>query len=477
MLRRHYILFSNILMILLILGGFTIIELNDIRYYHLVAQEEVENAVSLTALNVATEIESASSEQRAVALAMSNDLFLQQWLKNESSSSQDELVSYLKKYKNTYDYTVTFLVSDASRYYYYNEGLNKIIDPKDNFDSWYYNFVALDQPYDIQVDRDEVNNYDISLFVNCRVEDEDGKLLGVVGSAKNINSLQDDMKYYESTYDLNVYITNIGNAHNSFTGSTDNYRQLSELSKTLGIDEEIFRNAGKDGYITTAHNKCMIVRHIDSLNWDVVIVKDTYSLKYAFLKRLRSNFIYVILLIIIMLTFSLFGMNHINRRLVASENTDELTGLANRKLFEDLFAKLSGRYRRHEASFFILDIDNFKHFNDTLGHLYGNSVLQLVSSELKELVGDNGVAARWGGDEFVGYLKLSTEKAYNLLSQLNSRLEDKETQMDIHVSVGICNAHGKYNLEQLTYMADLALYHSKENGKAQCSIYTPEMDK
>ncbi len=221
----------------------------------------------------------------------------------------------------------------------------------------------------------------------------------------------------------------------------------------------------------------MIVRHIDSLNWDVVIVKDTYSLRYAFLKRLRSNFIYVFLLIVIMLTFSLLGMHHLNRRLVASENTDELTGLANRKLFEDMFKKFSCKHRRHDASFFILDIDNFKNFNDSLGHLYGNSVLKLVSSELKALVGENGVAARWGGDEFVGFLRMSPENAYKLLSQLNSCLENTDTQMDIHVSIGICDAHGKDSLEQLTYKADLALYHSKENGKAQCSIYTPEMDK
>lgn len=125
-------------------------------------------------------------------------------------------------------------------------------------------------------------------------------------------------------------------------------------------------------------------------------------------------------------------------------------------------------------SFFILDIDDFKQFNDELGHLYGNSVLQLVGQTLKGLCRDVGLPARWGGDEFTGILFLPEEEAKVALEKIDGILRQEEMQMPVHVSVGITEIRQQDTKEEMLRRADSALYTSKKRGKAQCTIYREE---
>ena len=82
--------------------------------------------------------------------------------------------------------------------------------------------------------------------MNYRVEDEDGNLLGVVGSGNIFNELEADFEAdfanYEKEHDVQIYITNIGNAHNSFTGSTDYYKDVDTLSAQLQLTPDEIRN-------------------------------------------------------------------------------------------------------------------------------------------------------------------------------------------------------------------------------------------
>ena len=72
------------------------------------------------------------------------------------------MYNYLREYKEKYNYDIVFFVSDQTYNYYYDGGLNKVISPDDNFDSWYFNFLDLNQEYDIQIDHDEVNDFSVS---------------------------------------------------------------------------------------------------------------------------------------------------------------------------------------------------------------------------------------------------------------------------------------------------------------------------
>ena len=87
----------------------------------------------------------------------------------------------------------------------------------------------------------------------------------------------------------------------------------------------------------------------------------------------------------------------LNEKVNMLQNTDELTGLYNNRLFKNLYQKNIRKYTDDgEASLFMLDIDDFKHYNDSRGHLFGNVVLKLVANHLKGRINDRGIMARWG---------------------------------------------------------------------------------
>ena len=224
MLKRHGFKIFGIFIIVTLLLIFTVIRVNEGSYFQELAVNQAVNDVELTALDLNSQITNISTEQRVVSQMMANDIFLKEWCEDETSDAGTEhaqfLYSYLKAYQEKYDYDVVFFVSNNTYNYYYNDGLNKVISPDDDFDAWYFNFLDLNQEYDIQIDHDEVNDYSVSLFVNCIVEDNEGNTLGVVGAGQEIDDFESSVEYLMNNLDVSTGVVNIGNAHNSFTGSS-----------------------------------------------------------------------------------------------------------------------------------------------------------------------------------------------------------------------------------------------------------------
>jgi diguanylate cyclase (GGDEF)-like protein len=153
---------------------------------------------------------------------------------------------------------------------------------------------------------------------------------------------------------------------------------------------------------------------------------------------------------------------------------DGLTGAYNRLYFND---KLQEEYNRaqeggHDLSFIIFDIDHFKKFNDTYGHLFGDLVLKTLSGFIKKTLRKEDVFARYGGEEFVilmpyTSLEQAREKAEDLrigVSQLS--ITDRVVTASITISVGVSTypeTAGKP--QELISTADDALYEAKRTGR------------
>ncbi|GGI06190.1 putative bifunctional diguanylate cyclase/phosphodiesterase [Egicoccus halophilus] len=147
---------------------------------------------------------------------------------------------------------------------------------------------------------------------------------------------------------------------------------------------------------------------------------------------------------------------------------DGLTGLANRTLLADrVHAHLAaGR----PGALCLLDLDRFKEVNDTLGHAVGDDLLVRVAERLRDAIGDQGIAARIGGDEFVLLLESADEaEALATLSCLGRTLlqpyELGGARLEVEVSIGLAmlGTHGG-DLEVLQRHADAAMYAAKEAG-------------
>lgn len=91
----------------------------------------------------------------------------------------------------------------------------------------------------------------------------------------------------------------------------------------------------------------------------------------------------------------------------------------------------------------------------------------MVADELRKAINGYGIAARWGGDEFIGVLSVEPGEAKRIISQFMSALKsgEKDGGYIITVSVGIIEVNEKLNMEQIINQADKALYCSKENGR------------
>jgi diguanylate cyclase (GGDEF)-like protein/PAS domain S-box-containing protein len=154
--------------------------------------------------------------------------------------------------------------------------------------------------------------------------------------------------------------------------------------------------------------------------------------------------------------------------------TDELTGLANRRAFEDEVQRRVASLERHDGagSLMLLDLDHFKTLNDTLGHAAGDSALQALSRTLQDLKRETDLVARIGGDEFAIWLDgCSALGAQRVASNIVSAMADIRQMfggglVELSASIGIAEWHrGVTDMQLLLRRADDALYEVKRAGR------------
>lgn len=473
-MKRHMLLITNLIIIFFIIAGFSAVVYKDTRTYQELAEKHLEYIVSLADTNISKYIEYSMDKPVMVSKTMANDAFLKSWLLQEPQKTGDEkyleqLYDYLKAYQTKYDYITAFCVSERTGNYYYQNGLNKTISPNDEHDIWYYNFTESGHEYDLQVDTNEEHNDAITIFVNSRIEGDDGSLMGVIGVGLELSSVEDMIHEYEDDYGLSVYIINAGGAENSFTGNTDIFVDKSSLEARTGISD-IDLNESNDydlqWFTIGGERKCLITKYDKTLGWYLVLEKETNSISSSFQQSIKNNILFMLIsLIACVLVITAVFLTY-NRRIVVIENTDELTGLPNRKLFMKQYPALLRKHRNQKMTMFMFDIDHFKEINDTQGHMFGNVVLSTVGQTLKCIVVGHGIVARWGGDEFLGILTVEPEKAnqilYTFLDQLKN--EDNGAHYPVTASVGLAEVDVSLSQDQMFKKVDEALYKSKEAG-------------
>ena len=156
---------------------------------------------------------------------------------------------------------------------------------------------------------------------------------------------------------------------------------------------------------------------------------------------------------------------------------DQLTKLLNRRMFyQRIGREIKGAMRYgYPISLAIMDIDNFKEFNDTYGHLEGDRILAELGRLLKEEIRASDYAARLGGEEFAIVLPHTSKEAAAIMAErLRKKIKDK---LGISVSIGIGEFPSDANtLRALLRKADQALYEAKRKGKGRIAIVSSESE-
>lgn len=150
---------------------------------------------------------------------------------------------------------------------------------------------------------------------------------------------------------------------------------------------------------------------------------------------------------------------------------DHLTKLYTRSYVDNIIEKSIADDEM--GVFILLDVDDFKHVNDTYGHVAGDDVLKQIASSILSEVSDKGIAARWGGEEIAIFLPLTEFQDGALFAERLVQLIPTTTEPSVTVSVGMHNwtSKGHSTYKELFQRTDKALYTAKNNGKNQAVIH------
>jgi diguanylate cyclase (GGDEF)-like protein len=164
---------------------------------------------------------------------------------------------------------------------------------------------------------------------------------------------------------------------------------------------------------------------------------------------------------------------------------DFLTGLPNRSLLTDRLAQLIALAQRHgkRIALMYLDLDHFKHINDSLGHAVGDQLLQSAAKRLQECVRHSDTVCRQGGDEFVVLLAeveavsdaaLTAEKLIEAMTE-PYLIGGHRLHVTLSIGISVYPDDGK-DAEALVRNADTAMYHAKKSGRNHYEVFTPDMN-
>lgn len=150
--------------------------------------------------------------------------------------------------------------------------------------------------------------------------------------------------------------------------------------------------------------------------------------------------------------------------------TDKLTGLYNRRKFDDILTDGLRKAEKEGNSFSLLmgDIDHFKEINDEKGHLFGDEILQMIGKALQDAAGEKGKVARWGGEEFCIFLpETGLDDAVELAEMVRLEIAKMSRQagLELTISFGVTEYQAGDSVDMMLIKADRALYRAKEAGR------------
>mgnify|MGYP001156521775 FL=1 len=164
---------------------------------------------------------------------------------------------------------------------------------------------------------------------------------------------------------------------------------------------------------------------------------------------------------------------------------DALTGLPNRSMLETQVVQLLGAAQEtgQRVAVLYVDLDRFKHLNDSLGHAAGDALLREVGARIKELVRQGGVAGRLPGDEFIVALPLRAGEQVNALierwqAHLMRPLQLSDARVDMSISVGVAMyPQDGTSMAGLLHRAEMALHQAKAGGPGRVGFFSPELSR
>ena len=437
----------------------------------------LDEILPLLTSNILSEIQRDLMMPIDIASLMANDTFLKNWvLAGEKDPSQIE--EYLKEIKEKYGFFTAFFVSEETAHYYYYDGILKTVSRDDPHDVWYYAFREKDVDVDLDVDTDEASGGSLTIFINYRLVDHEGRFLGVTGVGLNMDSMSQRLSEHRAQYGRMVYMvdsTGLIQAHPDLslveTASIHDMEGISSVASDIleqdsGPKTYEFDRAGRHVFL--------IALCFHDFDWYLIVEQEERAAIEHIRSVMSSNLAVGLLTTSIVIGIVILVVNRFQRRLEVLANVDELTNVANRRQFMDTLKTEVNRADRYERglSLLMIDADHFKSVNDKYGHLAGDKTLMMLAKTIQGCLRETDVLGRLGGEEFAAILpETDLDEALIVAERIRVGVESSSLQATpeprrITVSVGVALMHaGLADTEDLLHRADSAMYRAKAEGR------------
>lgn len=352
-MKNDHLLRININITLILVIGFALTAILSYRANYQASLHNIEHVSSLSAESIYYRLTTQFTKPVNISLTMAHDNLLVRHLRDETRHLDDAAFiettkDYLQTYQKKYGFDSVFLVSAATRRYYSFKGMDRVLTRDNPENAWYFRLLDSPVEYSMNVDNDEVNGADneITVFVNCKIINAAGKVLGVVGVGIRIASLKDVLKSYEEKYGVTASLISPGGAveiSTTHTGYED--KDWFAVNRQEDIRREIldWKKDGSSLALWTpsapqSSDKIFIVtRYIPELSWHLIVAQDTGLL----IREMRTQLYWtcavltaVILAVLIIVTTVIRKFNKQIRKLM--EERQALFRKATQQLYENI---------------------------------------------------------------------------------------------------------------------------------------------
>lgn len=278
-----------------------------------VFEKDVEDVTDLASEGIYYKIDSIFTKPVNVSLTMANDSLLKEFLAEEQSRMEDEtfiksMRDYLYAYREKYAYDSVFLVSAQTGRYYHFNGLDRVLEQGNPENTWYYDFIADPHEYSLNIDNDEAGDNEITIFINCKIKDRDGTVMGVVGVGFRVDYLQELLKSYEDEFNVRARLADENGVVEISTHHTS-YEPMNLFDDGSYDDMRDQLLSGREEMQTFWHTadrsrEYMVSRYIENLDWYLLVENDTTDLNRHMKESLEQG-IAVILMIVAGVLFTI----------------------------------------------------------------------------------------------------------------------------------------------------------------------------
>lgn len=472
LMRKKY----NTILLGFLLCGFILTSWLSFNLAHNSISKETVNPLSLTQDTVYSEIQEDLMQPIYAAKNMANNTFLRRWAV-QGESKPEPLIEYLKYIKQDINIDISFFASSQSGVFYHDG--DGVISGSENFTQQQWFIAAINSPHDyvINIDQHHLTPSKYTLFINYKVVDAHENIIGIAGVGITLSKLKKIITQYQRHYHRKIYFIDeqgsITLQASSEPTKLNNIHQNDELLPYL--DNIFLKQQTAFEFEYNSQPAILHSRWVEQLGWYLIIEHHNKGTSSLVSQEILSSLLLSGSLILLVLCYAHRTFDKYQRQIEAIASFDKLSNALNRQAFDPLLTQhvIQAQQKQQRLSLILLDIDHFKHINDSYGHLAGDKIIQQVALTCQQVAQGNDVVCRWGGEEFIVLLPHSDlAKAQQTAEQIKHQLKNMVQVQEIAVTVsfGVAQYQIKESDESFISRADNALLQAKRLGRNRITL-------